>query len=86
MFSLLIPLHALTRLGPAGRPASKGISGGPNRGAGHQPRPDLALGSCRLLSRATAELGACLSSHMEVLGGLACPLAPVPPPQPDWSP
>lgn len=32
MFLLLIPLHALTRLGPAGRLASEGISRGPSRG------------------------------------------------------
>lgn len=43
------PLHALTRLGPAGRPASEGISRGPSRGtAGHQPRPASALGSLPL--------------------------------------
>lgn len=70
MFSLLIPLHALSRLGPAGSLASEGISGGPSQSQtwpGFLPPP----------KGPTAELGACLvclSRHAESLGKLACPL------------
>lgn len=55
MFSLLIPLHALTRLDPAGRQASSGSAGTQSGAAGHLPRPDSALGSCRLLGLRTAD-------------------------------
>ena len=75
MFSLLIPLHALTRLGSAGRQASKGISGGSAGAAGYQPRPDSALGSCHLLGRPTADRaqGLFCAPH-KPHSNLACPL------------
>lgn len=51
------PPHALTRLGPAGRQAVKGSVGAQLGTTGHQPRPDLPLGSFCLLSSPTTELG-----------------------------
>lgn len=81
MFLLLIPLHALTRLDPAGRLASEGISGGPSRGLlGTSP------GQTRLRAPATSSptppqaptgpaLSASQATRREAPGSLACPLA-----------
>lgn len=70
MFSLLIPLHALSRLGPAGSLASERISGGPRQSQtwpGFLPPPNSPIAELRACS-------VCLSRHVESLGKLSCPL------------
>lgn len=78
MFSLLIPLHALTRLDPAGRQASKRISGelslrllGTRQG---QTRPSVPA-ACSASALQTAQVQLCLSYKPH--GSQACPLIPL---------
>lgn len=78
MFSLLIPLHALTRLNPAGRQASKRISRklspgllGTRQG---QTRP-LVPAACSASALQTAQGQLCLPHKPH--GSQACPLIPL---------
>lgn len=77
MFSLLIPLHALTRLDPAGRQASKRISGelspgllGTRQG---QARPWVPA-ACTASALQAAQGQLCLPHKPH--GSQACPLPP----------
>lgn len=66
MFLLLIPLHALTRLGPAGRLASELISRGPSHGCWVPAKARLSPGF----------LPPACQPHCRTRGLLSLPLKP----------
>lgn len=83
MFSLLIPLHALTRLGLRAAQPLRGSAGNSAGAPGQQPRPDRALGSRRLLGRRTGTADGAQGLPVCLTSRVAVGLSPPPPADPE---